>query len=176
VDAVRLQRGRPDAAPDADAVPGHHLVADRADDGGHHHDAEVGDPLGVEEAVDRLVPGEDRRARDEEQDHDAGHVLRLAVPIGEARRRGATPEPEGQPQRHRGQRVGRVVQGVAQEGHRAAGHHDQGLDARGEEQDDEGEGDGPDAVAASLQRLVERVLRVRECGATSPLRAPRTPP
>ena len=38
------------------------------------------------------------------------------------------------------------MQGVTQEGHRTAGHHDEGLDTRRDEQDRQGDRHGSDAV------------------------------
>ena len=52
------------------------------------------------------------------------------------------------------------MQGVAQEGNGTAGHHDDGLDARGDEQDDQRDRHGPDAVPTAFESLVERVLGV----------------
>jgi hypothetical protein len=52
------------------------------------------------------------------------------------------------------------VQGVAQKGYRATSHHDNGLDPRRQEQDDEGDRNGPDAISTPFQRLIQRVLGI----------------
>lgn len=59
VDAVRDQRGGPDALSDADPVHGDDLVTEEPDDPGSDHPADVGERLRVEEAVDGLPGGND---------------------------------------------------------------------------------------------------------------------
>ena len=52
------------------------------------------------------------------------------------------------------------MQGIAQEGYRTAGNHDEGLNARCNQEDDEGNRNGSDAVPTPFQGLIQRVLGV----------------
>ncbi len=73
----------------------------------------------------RLIRGERRGRRDEHDDHDAGEVFGSAVAVGVALGRESPADHEGDAERHRGERVGQVVQRVSEERDRAReDHHD----------------------------------------------------
>ena len=57
MDAISLQRSGPNAPSHPDAVLGNHLVSDSANDCGSHHEAQVGDTLGVQEPIDSITSG-----------------------------------------------------------------------------------------------------------------------
>ena len=79
------------------------------------------DRLRMDEAVDRLVAGDDRAEQDDQHDEDAGQVLDPAIAIGKAPRRLAPRQHERDPKRDRGRRVANVVDGVGQQRHAARG-------------------------------------------------------
>ena len=81
---------------------------------------EVLDRRGVDQPVDGLPAGDDRGQRDHRDDEQPGQVLGPPVPVGVAAGRGPPGQRERDPQRHRGQRVGEVVDGVGQQRHRPA--------------------------------------------------------
>ncbi len=56
VNTVCFQSSRADTATFPNPILGHHLVAQGADHGGCHHDAEVRDLLRMDESVDCLIP------------------------------------------------------------------------------------------------------------------------
>jgi hypothetical protein len=125
VQPVGDQRRRPDPATGPDPVPGHQLVAREPREGGHRDRGQVGDVPRVQQAGHRLVGGQRGRRRDQGDDHDPGQVLGPPVPVGVAAVRRAPAHDERHRQRDGGQRVGGVVQRVAQQRHRPrqARHH-----------------------------------------------------
>jgi len=110
--------------------------------------------------MNRFITSEYSGRGDQCDDCQARHVFCLAVSVSETSCRGTAPQTECQPQRYCSQRISGVVECVAQERDRTARHHDQGLGASGQEQDHKRECYCPDAVAAGLQGLIERVLRI----------------
>ncbi len=76
--------------------------------------ARVLDRARVDEPVDRLPAGDDRGERNDEHDEHARQVFRTAIPVGVPLVGDAAPEDERDPQRHGGERVGEVVDGVGQ--------------------------------------------------------------
>ena len=113
--AVGDQRGRADPAPGPDPVAGHQLVPGEAEGGRDGHSGQVGDWPGVQQALDRGERGHGAGDRDDRDDGHAGQILGPAVPVGVPAGRAAPAEHEGHPERDRGQRVGRVVQRVAEQ-------------------------------------------------------------
>ena len=65
------------------------------------------------------------------------------------------------PERHRGQRVGDVVQGVAEQRHRPGERHDDRLDDGGDAEHGQGDPQRPHALARGLHRRVDLVRRPR---------------
>ena len=88
--------------------------------------------LGVQQPLDRLVGGEHAGERDHGDHEQPGQVFGAAVAVGVALGRRATAERERDQQRDRGQRVGDVVQGVAQQRDRPGQHHHDRLDGGGD--------------------------------------------
>ena len=82
-------------------------------------------------------------------DHDAGEVLGAAVPVGVAAGGRAPPDHERDEQRHGGQRVGDVVQRVAEQRDRAGDDHDDGLERGGDAEHGQRDPDRADAFAAA---------------------------
>jgi hypothetical protein len=119
VPAVGDQRGGADPAPGPDPVAGHQLVAREAEDGRDGHGGQVGDRPRVRQPLDGGEGGHRAGDRDHGDDGRAGQVLGPAVAIGVPAGRTAPAEHEGHPERDRGQRVGRVVQRVAEQRDRA---------------------------------------------------------
>jgi len=104
-----------DPPADPDPIPRDDLVADEPDDGGARDGPQVGDGAGVDEPVDRFVgcqPAGERDHRDHEQ---ATQILGPSVAVGVARSGRTAREPERDQQRHGSERVGDVVQGIAEE-------------------------------------------------------------
>ncbi len=134
MDAIRFQRRRADAASNPNPVLGDGFIAHGPDHGRRHHQGQVGDLLRVDEAVDGLVASESGGAEDNGKD--------------------------GQPQRHGCQGIDRIVQGVAQESHRATRGHHKGLDSCGEEQDDKRDRHDPNAISTPFEDLIHRVFGI----------------
>ena len=111
--------------------------------------------LGMPQAVDRLPRGHHAREGDHQDDEDAGDVLGPAVAVGEPAVGRPAAEAERQPQRQGGQRIGDVVQAVAQEGHGPTGPGDDELEHGGRRQPDQGDLEGPDALPAVLEGAVD---------------------
>ena len=120
----------------------------------------MGDRLRVQEAVDGLVRGQSGRQGDESDDRQSRYVLGFPESVGETLRGRPAPQTEGHPERQGGQSIRSVVEGVAEKSNRTADHNHQGLDTGREKQDDERDGDRPNAVPAALERLIERVLGI----------------
>ena len=78
----------------------------------------------LEQSLERLPADEHRAERDHGHHEEAGQVLGPTVAIGVATVGGAAADDEGDPERHRGQGIAEVVDGVGQQGGRA------GLEAR----------------------------------------------
>ena len=148
VQAVGDERGGADASADADAVERDELVAGEPDQACGDEDADVGDGLGVEQAADRLVSGDEGRQRDHRDDEDSGQVFGSSVAVGVAAGCCATAEGEGDPQRERGQRVGEVVDGVGEQRDRAGEQDNDGLRRRAVTQ----QGDQADLDCADTRR------------------------
>jgi hypothetical protein len=119
VQAVGDQRRGANPAPGPDPVAGHYLVAGEPERSRHRDRAQVGHRVRVQQPADR----DERRRGGGQQDHpdddDAGQVLGPPVTIGVPA--GGTPpaEQKRDAERHRGQRVGRVMQSVAEQRDRA---------------------------------------------------------
>ncbi len=164
VQPVGDQRGRADPAADADAVAGHQLVAREPGQRGRGHRDQGGDRRRVQQAVHRLVGSQRRRGQDEQHDDDPGQVLGPPVPVGVAPARRAPPDQERDTERHRRQRVGRVVQRVAEQRHRPGQHRDHALDRRRPGQHGQRDPHRPHPRRAALGRRVHpvgRLVRVR---------------
>ena len=142
---------------DPDAVDGHGLVAGEADQAGDQHPPEVVQRLRVEQPVDRLPGGNDRRQRDDGDDEQPGQVFGAAVAVGVAPGGRPAAEHERDPERDRGQGVGEVVDGVGEQRDRTADEHDDQLQGGGAEQDEQADFHRPDALCAGLQGIVDRV-------------------
>ena len=127
VQTVGNQCGRTDSAADADPVQRHQLVADEADEACGGDPAHVLDLHRVNQPHHGLVPGDDRRKGDHRDDEEPGQIFGAAEAVGVAPRRRACAEHERDPQRHRRQRIGEVVNGVRRQRNRPGEHHDDGL-------------------------------------------------
>src|SRR3954447_16614425 len=117
--AVRDQRGALDLAADADAKHRDRLVAEETDEPGDRHPEQLRDGLWMDEAVDRLVPGNQGAEQDDKDDDDASQVLDFTVAIGERRRRLSARQHEGDPERDGRCRIPDIMDGVGQERDRA---------------------------------------------------------
>jgi hypothetical protein len=91
----------------------------------------VRDRVRVQQPADRGVGGRGRGQHDHGHDDDAGQVLGPAVTVGVAAGGKPPAEQERDAERHRGQRVGRVVQRVAEQRDRAGQRDDRRLRQRG---------------------------------------------
>ena len=117
----------------------------------------LADRLRVDQPPDRLVAGDDGGQRDHGDDEHAGEVLGPAVAVGVAAGGGAAAEGERDPQRHGGQRVGEVVDGVGQQRDRSGDQHDGSCSTAVTSRTDQADLQRPDALGAGLQRRVDRV-------------------
>ena len=116
---VSDQGRRADLPADPDAVPGDQLVAGEAD---HRRDAnsdQARHRARMRKPCHRLVTSQHRRRGDDEHDHHPGQVLGPPVPVGITARGRAPPGDERDSQRHRRQRVSRIVQRVTEQRDRA---------------------------------------------------------
>ncbi len=158
--SVGHEGGRTDVAADPDAVPGHELVAREADDAGHQDRGDVGHHLRVDEPVDGLPAGDERREGDHDQHEEPREVLRASVAEGVAPGGRPRADDEGDPQRDGRQGIAEVVDGIGEERYRARedDHHE--LEGRRDPERDERELERADAPFVARQRLVERVARV----------------
>ena len=124
--AIRDQGRAVDLAADPDAEHGDRLVADKADDAGRRRPPKLADRLRVDQAVDRLVAGNDGAEQDDEDDQDAGQILDPPVAVGEARARlAAAPARKAIHSGIAVVGVANVVDGIGQQRDAARGeHHD----------------------------------------------------
>jgi len=132
VKSVGDECGRADPLADLDPQPGDRLVTEEADDGGGRHRAQMRDVLRMDKALDRFVPRDHGRCGDDRDDRDAREVLGPHIPIRVAPVGRSPPDDEGERERQRGQRVGDVVQRVAEQRHRARPHRDHSLQKGGD--------------------------------------------
>ncbi|VXB96120.1 hypothetical protein ARTHRO9AX_200018 [Arthrobacter sp. 9AX] len=149
-----------DPAAYPDAVNGHRLVAGEADQARGEYPPQIGERLGVQEAVDRLPCGNDGRECHDPHDEQPRKVLRPAEAVGVAAGGGAAAQDEGDPQRHGGEGVGEVVDGVGQERHGAADQHHEELQDGGAQKQDKADFQGTDAFDAGFHGVVNGVRGV----------------
>jgi hypothetical protein len=155
--AVGDQRRRADLAPGANPVPGRQLVAREADERRDGDHGQIGHVPGVQQPAERRVGGQRRGGGDRQHDHDPGEVLGPPVAVGIAAGRRAAGEHERDREWHRGQRVGGVVQRVAEQGDRP-GHHRHGrLDARGRPEHGERDPQRSHALRAGFEGRVDLI-------------------
>ena len=104
------------------------------------------------------IGGRGRGQHDHGHDDDAGQVLGPAVAVGVAA--GGTPpaEQEREAERHRGQRVGRVVQRVAEQCDRAGQRDHHRLRQRGRGQPGQRDPQGPQALGRGFEHRVDRAV------------------
>jgi len=176
VQAVGDQRGGADPAAGPDAVAGHHLVAGEPERSRDRDRDQVGHRVRVQQPADR---GE-RRGGGGQQDHpdddDAGQVLGPPVTIGVPA--GGTPPPEHErdAERHRGQRVGRVVQRVAEQRDRAGQGDHPRLRACRRAEPGQRDPQRPHSFGRALEDLVHpAVVRVRMQSGCVPDTRPQSP-
>jgi hypothetical protein len=162
VQAVGDQSGGADPAPGPDAVAGHHLVACEPERSRDRDRDQVGHRVRVQQPADR---GE-RRGGGGQQDHrdddDARQILGPPVSIGVPA--GGTPpsEHERDAERHRGQRVGRVMQRVAEQRDRAGQGDHHRLRACRRAEPGQRDPQRPHSFGRAIQDLVQpAVVRVR---------------
>src|ERR687898_2621802 len=115
VEPVGNQRGGSDAAADPDPVAGDEFIAGEADDACGSYHGEVVNVLRVEEAAYRLVAGDCGGGGDGQNDRDGSQIFGSAVAVRVAPGRGPPADDKGDAQRHSGQCVGDVVEGVAEQ-------------------------------------------------------------
>ena len=118
----------------------------------------------MDEAFDGFVAGDDGRQGDHRDDKQPREVFDFAESVGVATGCGFRAERERDPQRHGGQRIGEIVNGVGGQCDRSGHDHDDDLRERRRAQHQQAEFDGPDAGNTGLQRAVEAVggvVRVR---------------
>jgi hypothetical protein len=155
--AVGDQRGRADLPSGADAIPGRQLVAREADERRDGDGNQVRHVPGVQQPVERRVGGQRRGRRDRQHDHDPGEVLGPPVAIGIATGRRAAGEQERDRERHRGERVGGVVQRVAEQGDRPRRGRHRRLDERGRPEHGERDPQRSHALGAGFKGRVDLV-------------------
>jgi hypothetical protein len=163
VEAVGDEGGGADATADPDAVRGDELVASEPDGASGRDPPGPVDGLGVDEPVDGLPRGDAGRQGDHGHDEDAGQVLGAAVAVRVTPVGGPAPEPERDAERHRGEGVGEVVDGVGQQGHRAGQRDHDDLEHRGDAEAAEADDQRPHALAVGGGRVdgIGMVVAVR---------------
>jgi hypothetical protein len=120
--------------------------------------------LGMDQPVDGLPAGNDGGERHDGDDEEPGQVFGPAEAIGVTPGHGPAGEDERDPQRHRCQGIGEVVDGVGEQRYRTADEHHCELKDRGAEQHEKADLDRPDTLDTGLEHAVNgvrRVLRVR---------------
>ena len=155
--AVGDQRGQADLPPGADAIPGRQLVAREADERSDGDRNQVRHGPGAQQPVERHVGGQRRGRRDRQHDHDPGQVLGPPVAVGIATGRRAAGEQERDRERHRGERVGGVVQRVAEQGDRPRRRRHGRLDERGRPEHGERDPQRSHALGAGFKGRVDLV-------------------
>ena len=150
------QRGRADPAARPDPVAGDQLVAREADRGRDRDRGQVGYLMRVRQRADRGIGGGGRRQHDYGHDDDAGQVLGPAVAVGVTAGGKPPAEQERDAERHRGQRVGPVVQRVAEQCDRAGQRHHHRLRQRGRAQPGQRDPQGPQALSRGFKHRVDR--------------------
>jgi hypothetical protein len=157
VQAVGDQRRRADLPASADPVPGRQLVAREADERRDGDRGQIGYVPRVQQPAERRVGGQRRGRRDGQHDHDPGEILGPAEAVGIAAGRRAAGQHERDRERHRGQRVGGVVQRVAEQRDRP-GHHRHGrLNARGRPEHSERDPQRSHALRAGFEGRVDLI-------------------
>jgi hypothetical protein len=157
MEPVSDQGGRADLPADPDPVAGDQLVAREADHGGDSHRGQITHRVRMREPGHSRVGGQrGRRGNDQDDDH-AGQVLGPAIPVGVAAGRRPPADDERDRQRHRGQRVGGVVQRVAQQRHRPGERNHDRLQHRGRREHRQGDPQRAQAFRAGLHRRIDLV-------------------
>lgn len=152
-----IRGGRADAVPNPDAVEGNPLVADESDQPGQGDPADMLDLLRVDQAGDGFVTGDDGRHRDHRDHERPGQVLDATESVGISASGGLGAQRERDPQRHRGQRISEVVDGVGGQRNRPRHHHDHNLDERGQPENQQADLDRTDPCRSGFQGVVDAV-------------------
>ena len=160
VEPVGDECRRPDPSSHPDAVERDQFVAEEPDETGDDQYRHVGQRPRIEQAKHRLVRRDHRGKGDHRDDEDAREVLAAAITIGVAPRGRSPAEHEGDEQRDRGQRIGKVVHGVGEQRDRPGDHHDDGLCHGGGQEHRKADLHGANACGAGRQAGVDRVRGV----------------
>lgn len=126
-----------------------HLVAEEADDPGGGEDPEAGEVLGVDEALDAFIEGDECARKDREHDRTAG------PPLG-----AGTAQEKGDANRHRGEGVPCVVYEIGEQCHAARREVDQELRDRGDAEHRQAQPHRAQAGARPHDRPVEQTVAV----------------
>ena len=158
--SVRDQGRAVDLLADADPEHRNRLVAEKADDRGRHHRAQIGYVLGMQEPIDALIPGDDRARENRQYDGDPGQVLDAPITEGKASARLLAREPECDRQRDRSRGVAEIMNCIGQQRH-AAGDEDHDQLQRGRDrQTRERPFDRPQSPPAGGDRGVDDAMRM----------------
>jgi hypothetical protein len=155
--AVRLQRHRVDAPPDAHLVLGHRLVAEHADQGGGERPARRADRRCRPGQLGQRLGQRDRgRGRDRQDHQHPGDVLGAGQPEGVAAVGAAPGDRECDQQGRGGEHVAQVVEAVGEQRHRAADGGEDELDRGGQGEPGGGDHHRPRALVLAQPRSRDR--------------------
>jgi len=110
---------------------------------------------GIAQPQDRLDGGDHGGNRDHHHHEQPGQILNPPKAVRVPTRGGAPAHREGDPQRHRGQRVREVVDGVGEQCDRARYRDDDKLRRGGDAQHHQTDLDGADTDGAIAQGVVD---------------------
>jgi hypothetical protein len=114
----------------------------------------------VHQPLEGLVGRGRRRRRDGDHDDYAGDVLGATEAVRVAAGRRTPPEHERHSEGHCGERIGGVVQGIAEQRHRSRHRHLSRLELGGDEQRTERDPEHAHAFLRGLHRRIDPVGRI----------------
>ena len=113
--SVRDQRRAVDLLADANAEDGDSLVAEKADDRGRYHRAQIGYVLGMQKPLYALISRDDRARENREYDDEPCQILDAPIAESESLARLLAGEPKGNPERYRGRSILKIVNRVGKQ-------------------------------------------------------------
>ena len=141
------------------------LVSGEADQPGRHHPAQVLERLRVDQPVHGLPAGHHCRERHHPHDEEPGKVLRPPKPERVAAGGRLPAQDESDPQRHRRQGIGKVVDGVREQRHGTAEQHHHELQHGSTQQHEQADFQCTDpSLGAGLHSVVDRICGVVRVG------------
>lgn len=164
VGAVGDECRRADASSDPSPPLRHQLVPQEADHACRGHGPQVVDLPRVGQSTEGFPARQHSRGDDQDHDNHTGEILRATQAVGEASSGCPPAEKQRNADGQDRQRVGEVVDGVAEQGNRAGhGDHHSLQNASGQ-QCDEGPHERAHAEATCLEGRIEPVARVVAVG------------